>query len=139
MSLKSRDLRMSLSRDIKVRWFSLSCNIDERILFLTKDSLEKERSPLALVTGKVKKIRRAMSTSGNTDCRFSFSGAEARQQHFCFPLFFVKFLNWAISSGKSSCKSVFFFLKTQSIRTQFFGGDCMHIAQKSKTLLKIFI
>lgn len=38
MSLKSRDLTKSLSRDIKVRWFSLYCNMDERRRFLTEDS-----------------------------------------------------------------------------------------------------
>lgn len=59
-------LTMSHARDIRVKWLSLSCPTDDRKRDLIKDNFEKERSPDAFVTGKVRYILKAMSTLGKT-------------------------------------------------------------------------
>lgn len=66
ISLKSMVLTMAHSRDIRVRLLSLSCAIVDRNRDLMKDHFEKERSPDAFVTGKVRYILKAMSTFGKT-------------------------------------------------------------------------
>ncbi len=53
-AVKSKALTVSLSNDSIVKRLSLSCPIVERSLFLTNPSFEKDRSPEALVTGRVK-------------------------------------------------------------------------------------
>lgn len=83
----------------------------DRNVFFTKASLEKERSPLALITGIVRNSRRAMSVLGITVWTFlllnTFSNSTA--DVLLIFSFCTNSLNCTASSTKSSSKLLWYF------------------------------
>ena len=102
---------MSHSMDIRVRWLNRSgCMVDFSLL-LMRASFEKDRSPLALVTGKVRYRRSAMSMLGNTVCRplFLISFRSSPTDVDMVMSLWTYCWNWIASSTKSSSWSIAYY------------------------------